>query len=107
MTDEPQIAVGDTEIPRRIVESAISLSADSIAELCRFLREGAVCNWPFGDAEPVVWLANALNHVAHIEKQALLCQPATSDYREGLGQLINTTSNFLIDHAASGADEAD
>lgn len=76
---------------------AASGAGDAVAELLRFHLEGAVCNWPFGDAQPVEKLAEALLRAARIEGDILEVQPAAADYRSSLGQLAGACIKFLED----------
>lgn len=73
---------------------------NALAELTRYRREGPVCNWPFGDVEPVMLVAQALSLTAGIEYDTLEVQTDASitSYREGLGQLMAALHKFLSDH---------
>lgn len=76
---------------------AAAATGDVVAELLRFHMEGATCNWPFGDAEPVLKLAEALLRTASIEHDILECQPSAAEYRSNLAQLMTACRNFLGD----------
>lgn len=74
---------------------AASLASDATAELLRFHLEGPRCNWPFGDADPLQKLAEAILHAARIEATMLECQPSAADYLSSLNQLAGAASKFL------------
>ena len=73
-------------------------ATEAAAELLRYRREGPVCNWPFGDVEVCTLLANAISEAGRIEVLTLAVQPAYSEYRDGLSQLIAAAEKFLSGH---------
>ncbi|WP_404480017.1 hypothetical protein [Novosphingobium sp. BL-52-GroH] len=93
--------MADRQILRQQRSSLIAAAAtgDAGGELLRFHMEGARCNWPFGDEEPVAKLAEALLRTARIESEILECQPSAASYRSDLGQLAAACAKFLADQS--------
>lgn len=79
--------------------SAARHAIDATQELMRYAREGAVCNWPFGDVDVAAELASALCLTLEIELDHISeeLQPNLGAERESRGQLLAAARKFLLD----------
>lgn len=84
-------------IARETAIVAAHQAVDAAAELLRFAREGAACNWPFGDAEPLEKLAEALKIALEIELEHIECQthPDFADEKQMKGQMLAACTRFI------------
>lgn len=74
---------------------AAAQASDALAEILRFVREGdAIGIHPFGEAEPVGKLAEALALIGAIELEAY-AGPAWAEEREHLGQMVAAARRFI------------
>lgn len=76
---------------------AAAQASDAVSELLRYAREGeAMEGWPFGEAEPVKKLAEAIAVAGEIELDGMNVKAAAwQEDREMLGQLIAAARRFI------------
>lgn len=74
-------------------------ASDALAELLRFCQEGnAIDGHPFGDADPVEKLAEALALTGEIAMRSMV-DARDAEYREAIGQVVHAARNFIVDWA--------
>jgi hypothetical protein len=76
---------------------AVVAASDAIASMANYVNEGPTLpEWPFGEAEPMAKLTEALIRTAEIELEAY-CSAGFADEDEQIGQLIAACRKFIKD----------